>query len=234
MDQPTYTALQSVPTFAVGGIDVSASCKAPNTIQPLKTKYSVCVMPGTQDQLESPSDLIGGVASTPTMAPVSSVPGATTPVATSSTTQTALIVGATLGAVAVVGLCVAAFVCYRRKRRAAKPYEELTLRQGSNGRLFVGRRKQPSTEATGARKRWLGTRRRRDTWPAPPSTWRSPHFALHEKLQVGCVRTSSCFDSTNALSLKSSRSPKARTAKSTTASTKVCITYLSTLDLTRH
>ncbi|EQC27538.1 hypothetical protein SDRG_14596 [Saprolegnia diclina VS20] len=111
VDQPTYTALQSVPTFAVGGIDVSASCKVPNTIQPLKTKYSVCVMP----------------ASTPTMAPVSSVPGATPPAATTSTTQTALIVGATLGAVAIVGLCVAVFVCYRRKRRAAKPPTDTTV-----------------------------------------------------------------------------------------------------------
>ncbi|KDO27005.1 TKL protein kinase [Saprolegnia parasitica CBS 223.65] len=111
VDQPTYTALQSVPTFAVGGIDVSASCKAPNTIQPLKTKYSVCVMP----------------ASTPTMAPISSAPGTSTPAVTSSTTQTAWIVGATLGAVAVVGLCVAALVCFRRKRRAANPATESTI-----------------------------------------------------------------------------------------------------------
>ncbi|EQC27537.1 hypothetical protein, variant [Saprolegnia diclina VS20] len=65
IDQPTYAALQAVPTFAVGSIDVAATCKAPNTIQLLKTKYSVCVMPApaTEDSgSSSNTGLIVGVA----------------------------------------------------------------------------------------------------------------------------------------------------------------------------
>ncbi|OQR93196.1 hypothetical protein ACHHYP_02801 [Achlya hypogyna] len=101
IDQPTYTALKGVSTFAVADIDVSASCKAPNTMEPLKG-YTVCVMP----------------ASTPTMAPF--VPASGTPAPAPSTSSgTAAIVGAIVGAVVLVAL-VAGLIYWRCRRTASK------------------------------------------------------------------------------------------------------------------
>nr|AIG55889.1 secreted protein [Achlya hypogyna] len=115
IDQPTYTALKGVSTFAVADIDVSASCKAPNTMEPLKG-YTVCVMP----------------ASTPTMAPF--VPASGTPAPAPSTSSgTAAIVGAIVGAVVLVALELELHRLDERDLVKTRP-----IAQGANGQVWLG------------------------------------------------------------------------------------------------
>ncbi|OQR84346.1 protein kinase [Achlya hypogyna] len=108
IDPSTLQALEAATTFSVKGIDVSATCKAPNEKKMLKNKYEVCV---------TPTDMIQSASST-TVAPGSGG-------SSSSSSNVGLIVGLCVAAVVIV----IGAVVYCRKKRAG----DTTLTQNPYG-----------------------------------------------------------------------------------------------------